>query len=79
MSNDDCDELCSVDIVSFDLEKENEDCSNLKEADVPSGKKRKCKKDKPCKETTKPRKTARKGVYLQMLYVMVLVQNPQSV
>ncbi|KAF4113014.1 transcription factor TFIIIB component B'' homolog isoform X2 [Onychostoma macrolepis] len=41
------DELCSVDSVCFDLEKENEDSSNMNEADVPSStsKKRKRTKD----------------------------------
>ncbi|XP_021332287.1 uncharacterized protein bdp1 isoform X3 [Danio rerio] len=62
MSDNDCDELCSVDSGSFDLEKENEDCSNLKEADVQSAKKRKGKKDKQCEKTSKPRKTLKKGV-----------------
>ncbi|XP_048045001.1 transcription factor TFIIIB component B'' homolog isoform X3 [Megalobrama amblycephala] len=70
-SIDDDDELCSVDSVCFDLEKENEDSCNVNEADVPSStsKKRKRTKDtKPnvlsCEKTRKPRKknkTLKKG------------------
>ncbi|XP_016305020.1 transcription factor TFIIIB component B'' homolog [Sinocyclocheilus anshuiensis] len=62
--NDD-DELCSVDSVCFDLEKENEDSSNMNEADVPSStsKKRKRTKDtepKTCK-ASKKNKTPKKA------------------
>ncbi|KAK7173497.1 hypothetical protein R3I93_003346 [Phoxinus phoxinus] len=69
--NDDDDELCSVDSVCFDLEKENKDGCNVNDADVPSStsKKRKRTKDtKPkvlsCEKTCKPRKknkTPKKG------------------
>ncbi|XP_077087626.1 uncharacterized protein bdp1 isoform X3 [Siphateles boraxobius] len=61
--DDDDDELCSVDSVCFDLEKENKDGCNVNEAYVPSStsKKRKRTKDtKPkvlsCEKTCKPRK-----------------------
>ncbi|XP_067294392.1 transcription factor TFIIIB component B'' homolog isoform X2 [Pseudorasbora parva] len=65
------DELCSVDSVCFDLEKENEDGCNVNEADVlqSTSKKRKRTNDtKPkvlsCEKTCKPRKknkTPKKG------------------
>ncbi|KAG1937241.1 transcription factor TFIIIB component B'' [Pimephales promelas] len=69
-SNDD-DELCSVDSVCFDLEKENQDGCNVNEADVPSStskKRKRTKNTKPkvlsCEKTCKPRKknkTPKKG------------------
>lgn len=73
VDDDDDGELCSVDSVCFDLEKENEDSCNVNEADVPmpssTSKKRKRTKDtKPkvlsCEKTCKPRKknkTPKKG------------------
>ncbi|KTF96209.1 hypothetical protein cypCar_00002073 [Cyprinus carpio] len=72
--DDEDDELCSVDSVCFDLEKENEDSSDMNEADVSSStsKKRKRTKDtepkvlsceKACKQRKK-NKTPKKGFTL---------------
>ncbi|XP_042613243.1 transcription factor TFIIIB component B'' homolog isoform X3 [Cyprinus carpio] len=63
--DEDDDELCSVDNICFDLEKENEDSSNMNVADVPSStsKKRKRTKDtepKTCK-ASKKNKTPKKA------------------
>ncbi|XP_059405258.1 transcription factor TFIIIB component B'' homolog [Carassius carassius] len=62
INDDEDDELCSVDSVCFDLEKENEDSSNMNEADVSSStsKKRKRTKDTEpkvlCEKVSKQRK-----------------------
>lgn len=77
--DEDDDELCSVDSVCFDLEKENEDSSNMNVADVPSStsKKRKRTKDtepKTCK-ASKKNKTPKKGftLYLNFFFMWLLI------